>query len=469
MLTIGGATEQLCDGLSRRDFLRIGALGSMGTLGAGLTLTDLLRLRECGAASPGSSSKAVIMIVLQGGPSQLDTYDLKPDAPAEYRGEFKPIQTNVPGIDICELMPMQATIADKLAIIRGFQTRDPCHTLEEVVTGFRPRDKRPAFGSIVSRVSDRTAGIPPFVSLTVDNGKRSGRRRKELHRAESPGYAGLAHGPFIPRGQALENLTLADGVTPQRLQQRKHLLSAFDDLHRTLDAKGSAGMDQLTARALEMITSPKIRDALDVNLEPESVRAKYTGRPTYGTDGFVKNAPYIKSSGTWEGMRFLQARRLVEAGVSVVSLTTGVNWDHHGRNSIVPESIFVMLRSLLPLLDRSIHALVTDLHERGLDKDVAVVMWGEFGRTPRVNKMAGRDHWNPSNIALLAGGGLRMGQVIGETDAHAAHIKHRLVTPQNVMATLYHVLGIDPSQTIPDLNGRPMYLLDERETIEELV
>jgi len=458
MLTLWGANERLCDGLSRRDFLRIGGLGA-----SGLTLADLLRLRTHGGQAAQSSTKAVIMVVLQGGPSQIDMYDLKPAAPLEYRGEFNPIRTKVPGIEICELFPMQAKIADKLAILRGYRTTDTNHTLDEVITGFPPGAKRPSLGSIVSRLRNDVGTLPPYVSLTT------GRRRKELDRAESPGYAGIVHGPFIPEKPALANLTLAHGVTLNRLEERRKLLSAFDTLDRKLNANGGAGLDPFVARALEIISSPRVRDAFDISLEPEKSRAKYVGRVKYGTGRALENAPKIVASGTWEGMRFLQARRLVEAGVPIVTLTTGVNWDHHGFKSIVPESIFVMLRSLLPLLDQSLHALITDLHERGLDKDVAVVVCGEFGRTPRINNMAGRDHWNPANFVLMAGGGLHMGQVIGSTDALSEQIMSGLVTPQNLMATLYHVLGIDPAQTIPDFSGRPMYLLEEREKITELI
>jgi uncharacterized protein (DUF1501 family) len=438
MLTFWGSRQRLCDGVTRRSFLKVGAL----TVG-GLTLADLLRLRALGSARPATSGKAIIMVYLNGGPSHMDLYDLKPDAPAEYRGEFRPIRTNVPGFDLCELMPLQARIADKLAVIRNMRFQQQGHTSPELYTGF-VTGNRPAIGSVVSRLR-HDAGIidalPPHVALGDGN------------HVPRPGFLGKAHEPYQP-GSRSTNLGLADGMTLGRLADRRALLRSFDGLRRELDdGRGSlAAVDAFQAQALEMVTSNRARDAFDLTREPERVRARY------GT-----------------GTEYLLARRLVEAGVPVVTLTpenrnvpAGCNgqWDHH-------DHIFRCLRAVVPQLDRSIHALVTDLHERGLAGDVAVVVWGEMGRTPRVGTQrgttGGRDHWPQAGFALMAGGGLPMGQVIGATDRRGENPQGSAYTPQNVLATLYHVLGIDPATTLPDHQGRPIYLLDDRRPVAELV
>jgi hypothetical protein len=438
MLTFWGSKQRLCDGLSRRDFLKVGAL----TVG-GLTLADVLRGRARAAGGAGSPGKAVIMVYLNGGPSHIDLYDMKPDAPAEYRGEFKPIRTNVPGLDICELMPLQAKIADKLAVIRNMKFEQQGHTSTELDTGF-VRGDRPAIGSIVSKLRSDAGirnGMPPYVYLG------------DANHVGRPGFLGKGHEAYIP-GERAMNLGLGRDMSLDRLGERRRLVESFDALRRDVDdARGSiAGMDAFTAQALEMITSNKARDAFDVTREPEPVRERYG-----------------------KGTEFLQARRLIEAGVPVVTLTPrnrtpgpmcNGEWDHH-------DHIFRCLRTVVPQLDRSVHALVTDLHERGLAKDVAVVVWGEMGRTPRVGTQrdttGGRDHWPQAGFALLAGGGLTTGQVIGATDARGESPKGRPYTPQNVLATLYHVLGIDPATTLPDHQGRPVYLLDDREKVAELV
>jgi len=435
---VGRSGGKLCDGISRRGFLKVGTLAV-----GGLTLADLLHCKAQGAAGRAASNKAIIMVYLNGGPSHLDMYDLKPDAPVEYRGEFKPVKTNVPGMEICELMPLQAKIADKLAIVRNMKFQQQGHTAPELYTGFLKGD-RPAIGSVVSKLrSDGgiRGALPPFVYLG------------DANHVGHPAFLGKAHEAYIP-GTKAANLGLVRDMTLERLTDRRRLLRTFDTLQRDLDdARGSmAGMDAFTAQALEMITNNKARDAFDISREPESVRARYG-----------------------KGTEYLQARRLVEAGVPVVTLTPqnhnvppkcNGQWDHH-------DHIFTCLRAVLPQLDQSIHALVTDLHERGLAKDVAVVVWGEMGRTPRVGTqrgtVAGRDHWPQAGFALLAGGGLQMGQVIGATDPRGERPRGEPYTPQNVLATLYSVLGIDPVTTLNDHTGRPVYLLDDRRKIEELV
>jgi hypothetical protein len=427
MLTLlGRKTGRFCDNICRRTFLRI------GTLGAGaVTLGDLRRLQAQGVGTP--RSKAVIMVYLNGGPSHIDMYDMKPDAPVEYRGEFKPIQTNVPGMDICELMPLQSKIAGKLAIVRNMKFHQDLHKPHELMTGY-PFSTRPGIGSVVSRLrsdAGQLGELPPYVALDGYS---------------YPAYLGAAHVPFtVTAGQPVRNLQLPYGVSPERLTSRKALLDSLDTLRRDLDdSHGSMkATEAFHAQAMELISGPKARKAFDLNQEPESVRTRY------GTN-----------------TQLLLALRLAEAGVPLITVTVPGDWDTHAKN-------FATLRELLPQLDQGVSAMVGDLHERGLDKDVAIVVWGEIGRAPRITsqgggKVPGRDHWPQAGFALLAGGGFRVGQVIGATDPRAGSPKGHAYTPQNMLATLYHVLGIDPSRTLPDHNGRPMYLLDEREVIKEL-
>jgi hypothetical protein len=427
MLSILGRSKKLCDGMTRREMLRVGGLAF-----AGLTLADVLRL-QANAGTSAARGKSVIMIWLRGGQSHIDSYDMKPDAPAEVRGEFQPMATNVPGIQICDLMPRQAQIMDKLAIIRGILSNDlGDHTPHYILTGFPDRGKRPVIGSIVSYLRPRSDGLPPYVSLMYD--------APGLYDNEGPTYVGPAHRPFVPRKEGLANLSLANGISLDRLRDRRQLLAEFDTLRRDIDQTGSmAGMDAFTQRALEVVTSPQVRDAFDVSKEPVALHERY-GK-------FCEN--------------FLRARRLAEAGVSVITLKVG-DWDTHEKN-------FIDMREQLPQLDRGFHALVTDLHDRGLDKDVAVVLWGEFGRAPKVSRGDGRDHWPEAGAAVLAGGGFKVGQVIGETDAHGGRAKGVPYTPSNVLANLYRHLGIDPAISIPDHNQRPMHVLDDRELVRELV
>lgn len=428
MLRIFGSAHRFCDGVSRRDFLQIGAFG------AGLTLADMLRLRQASAATTRQSPrshKAAIMIYLPGGPSHMDMYDLKPNAPAEYRGEFRPIPTNVPGVQICEHFPLQAKMWDKLAAIRSIVSVDE-HSDSLVMTGYPERvnmtANHPSFGSVISKLrSSSSTNVPPFVSL------------RGMSRGTEPGYLGIAHRPFTPSGPGNANLRLANGVTLDRLQDRRALLASFDTLRRDIDASGTmSGMDSYTEKAIEMVTSGVVRDALDLSKEDPKVRERYKGVE-----------------------QFLTARRLIEAGVGCVTLSIG-GWDTHGKN-------FETLKRQLPQVDRGIANLIQDLHDRGLDQDVVTIMWGEFGRTPRINKDAGRDHWAPVMSALIAGGGLRMGQMIGSSTEKGERPKDRPCTVQQVLATIYLALGIDPAMTFPNGSGRPVHLLDDREPIRELL
>jgi hypothetical protein len=438
MLTLQGQPHgRFCDGVSRRDFFKIGALG-------GLTMADVLRARAA-SGSPAHSPKSVIMVYLPGGPSHIDMYDLKPDAPAEIRGEFSPIQTNVPGVNICELMPLQAQIADKYAIVNGLRSVDT-HSAELLMRGHLGGPvRRPVFGSVVSRLQGGMGpgGMPNYVALGGENGSDPA----------DPSYLGASHRPFKP-GAETGSLGLIRGVTPEQLQDRRELLTCFDTIRRDLDARGEmAGGDAFAARALEMISSPKVRDAFDVSKEPMSVRARYG-----------------------PGARLLQALRLAQAGVSVITVSVAGtvvpvgDWDTHGKNDGRRFGQFEDFRQRLPVFDRVIHAFLTDLYQRGLDEDIAVVIWGEFGRTPRINRDGGRDHWAPAGTAMIAGGGFKTGQAIGDTGPRGERERGRSspYTPANVLATLYHFLGIDPERTLPDFTGRPIYLLDDRDPIAEL-
>jgi hypothetical protein len=429
MLTIWGGKQKFCDGVSRRSFLKIGAFG------AGLTLADMLRARAqangTAAAARSSSSKAAIMIYLPGGPSHMDMYDLKPEAPAEYRGEFRPINTNVPGVQICELFPRQARMWDKLACVRSIVSVDE-HSDSLVMTGFSENTNRtahhPSFGAVMSRLrGSANQDVPPFVSL------------RGLSIGCEPGYLGVAHRAFTPNGPGVENLRLASGLNTARVDDRRDLLTRFDSVRRDLDASGSmTGMDAFATRAFDMIASGTVRRALDLSREDPRVRDRYRGVE-----------------------QFLTARRLVEAGVGCVTLAIG-GWDTHGDN-------FRQLRRQLPEVDRGISALVQDLCDRGMDRDVVTVMWGEFGRTPRVNTSAGRDHWSPVMSALIAGGGLRMGQAVGSSSARGEYPRDRRCTVPQVLSTIYQAMGIDPSQTFPNNTGRPMYILEDREPVRELL
>lgn len=459
MLSLAGKERTgYCDGVTRRDFLKLGGLA----LG-GISLPQLLRSEA--VAGVGRSQKAVIMVFLAGGPPHQDMFDLKPGAPDGIRGEYRPIPTNVPGLDICEHMPRLARMMDKFTVIRALVGGGPDHSAGQCLTGYtdtisRIQGGRPSLGSIVSKLEGPVRpDIPPFVGLSPRTGEiRWGN-------PGDPGYLGLAHSPFTPfrtesqagrrsrAGSGTAGLSLDEKVlTRERLSGRRALLQQLDDVRSGLERDELvAGMDSFTRNAFEILSSRRVFDALDLSKEDPRLRARYgVGDMKNEADG----PPCCMD-------HFLMARRLVEAGVRVVTISFG-RWDTHGQN-------FASCRVRIPKLDMALSSLVEDLHQRGLDKDVSVVVWGEFGRTPRINKAAGRDHWPPVNFALLAGGGMRTGQVIGATDKHAAYAKDRPVTFQNVFATLYHNLGIDPGTAVPDRSDRPMPLLQEIEPIRELV
>lgn len=426
MLTILGEKQQYCDGISRRGFLKVGALGI-----GGLTLADLLRAEA--AAGVGSSTKAVINIHMSGGPSHQDIFDLKPLAAQEFRGEFYPISTNVEGMQICEHLPRLATVADKFAVCRALVGSNAGHSNFQTHTGYNQKSLdtlggRPSLGSVISRLQGSTGrGAPPFAS----------------YNGGSSGYLGPTYQPFDPR-RGGTNLKMDRSLTQDRVSNRKGLLDSLDRMRRDADASGQmTAMDSFTETAIDVVTSGRLADALDLKKEDPRVVERY-GR---------------------ENQYLLTARRLIQAGVRVVTMNgSWGGWDTHRDN-------FKNLSTKnLPKMDQGLHALITDLESHGMLDDVTIVVWGEFGRTPRVNKTAGRDHWPRVAMAFLAGGGMQTGQMIGSTTRNAEEAASRPVDFQEVIATLYHNLGIDLDTTqIIDPAGRPQYLLEKRTPIHELI
>ena len=445
MLTLPGkSTRTFCDGQSRRDFLRIGALGF-----GGLTLPDLLRVEA--QAGIRKSHKAIINIFLPGGPPHQDMFDLKMDAPREIRGELRPINTNVTGIQIGELLPRTAALMDKLVLIRSVVGAVDDHNAFQCQTGHLARNQPPggwpSLGSVLSKLQGPVdKSVPAFFGLAPKMG--------EMRWADAgkPGFLGIGHAPFKPSGAGKEDMVL-DGLTLDRLDDRKRLLTSFDNFRRDVDSSGLMdGLDSFTQQAFGMLTSSKVLEALDLDKEDPKVRARY-GR------GDAKNRD---DGGPKLMEQMLMARRLVEAGARCVTLAFS-RWDHHGR-------IFDALRQDCPLLDQGFSALIEDLYQRGLDKDVTVILWGEFGRTPKINASGGRDHWPAVSCAVLAGGGMRTGQVIGSTDRLGGEANERPVHFGEIFATLYDRVGINANQvTLPDLSGRPQYLVDGWEPLKEVI
>ncbi|MCA9052959.1 MAG: DUF1501 domain-containing protein [Planctomycetaceae bacterium] len=453
---------------SRRDILRIGALGV-----GGLSLARLLRAAE---ASDTPRHKSIINVHLDGGPPQHETIDPKPHAPAEIRGEFSPIATSLPGVQISELMPQLASRADRVAFIRTLVGSDGKHHAFQCQSGFLEKDLqslggRPAMGSILSHLYGRPDDpAPTFVDLMQG--------RPLVRNSARPGFLGPAYQPFRPdlshlfqreleagmKGELARlgsehslSLTLDPSLTLERLGDRHSLVADFDAVRRQVDASGMMeAMDRFQQQAIGILTSGRLAQALDLTREDPRIVARYNapaaaaGTQSYTSEG--SNAP----------LKFLLARRLIEAGVRMVSVSIS-DFDTHSDN-------FARMRHLVPIVDHGLHALITDLESRGMLDDVTIVAWGEFGRTPRVNANGGRDHWPRVGPCLLAGGGLRTGCVIGETDREAAAAIARPVHYKDVFATLYHTLGIDARQvTLTDPQGRPQYLLDDGAPLPELV
>ena len=432
MWTMFGPARRYCDGLSRRSFLKVGGL-AMG----GLALPDLLRAEA--AAGVGGSNQSVIMVYLTGGLAHQDTFDLKPGAPAEVRGEFKPIPSRVPGVDVCEHLPRMAAMLDKVAVIRSVVGLKDEHSSFQNLTGYgmdvARREGRPHIGSVVARVQGaRDPVVPPFVDLFPT-------MQHKPYNSPGAGLLGQAYrGAKLGGGDDLA-LLRPEGLAPDRLANRRALLGHFDDARRALDGSGTEGMDASYRRAFEVLTSHKVADALDVTREDPRTRDRY-GR---GSDKHLGDGAPM-----WND-QLLIARRLVEAGARFVSVAYGF-WDTHGNN-------FGHLKQHLPLFDQGISALISDIYDRGLDRDVTVIVWGEFGRSPKINKQAGRDHWAPVSNALLAGGGMKVGQAIGTTDKLGGRAASEPVHFHDVLATAYHNLGIDPHAFVQDRTGRPVPIL----------
>ncbi|MCX6381472.1 MAG: DUF1501 domain-containing protein [Armatimonadetes bacterium] len=441
MLTIKGmGSGAFCDRVTRRQFLQIGGLAC-----GGLSLTDLLAAE----AQQGikKSHKAVIMVYLPGGPAHQDTFDLKPDAPAELRGEFKPIKTNVPGIEICEHLPRMAKMMDKFIVLRSLVGGRDEHAFNICSTGYAEAETRlnhaPVMGSVVSRLQGPTnKTVPPYVNL-------SPRTQHMPYNDPGPGFLGLGYSALRPDGQMMQDMTLKE-VSLDRLSDRRRMLAGLDRFRRNVDSL--KGLDDLSQRAYDMLTSNRVVTALDLSKEDPKIKEMYgKGIATPVGDA----APMLNE-------QFLMARRLVEAGVRFVTVSYGF-WDWHGGN-------FTNLKQHLPMLDQALSALVTDLYQRGLDKDVTVVVWGEMGRTPTINKDAGRDHWARVLCGLMSGGGMRTGQVIGATTRGAEEPADRPVHFREVFSTLYHNMGIDIANTpVPDALNRPNYLMDGFEPLQEVI
>jgi hypothetical protein len=452
MLAIPFGRVRFCDGISRRNFLKVGAL-SFGAMN--LTLADVLRA-EAGAKAQDPFSrtghKAVINIFLGGGPPHQDMWDIKTEAPKEIRGEFKPIDTNVTGIQIGETFTRIAKMADKFAFIRSVVGARGGHDAFQCTTGWpqqslAPLGGRPSIGSAVMKLQGSVdPSVPPFIGLADKT------QHMPWSDAGQTGFLGAPYAPFKPSGPDMQNMVL-NAANKDHIPDRKKLLAGFDDLKRSADYAGSlTAADAATARALDVLTSSKLMEALDVSKESPKVRARYgDGKPyQFQYDG----APTVNE-------HLLIARRLVEAGARVVTLSYG-RWDSHGQN-------FALVRDHGAKLDQCLTALVEDLDDRGMLDDVTVIAWGEFGRTPAINKEAGRDHWPQVSCAILAGGGMKTGQAIGSTDRNGGNAKDRPVGFGDIFATLYHNLGLNPeTTTINDPTGRPQYVT-EGKALPELI
>lgn len=448
MLRIEDRATQFCDRIPRRSFLQIGGL-AMG----GLSLPQILQAQQ--ESKQKKSHKAVIMIFLNGGPPHQDMFDLKPDAPAEIRGEFQPISTNIPGIQISELMPCVAGMMDKFSIIRSLVGSEGRHDSFQCCTGHQFRDPKPqggwpSMGSALSKLKGPVdPSVPPYIDL-------SQKMAHDPYNIKGAGFLGMAHTPFRPDGEVMQNMSLKN-ISTIRMNARTNLLKELDTFRKKVDHKLSTDTsDNFTEQALGVLTSSRLVEALNLEKVDPKIRARY-GIDDPKVLGFDPKMGYQALMS-----RFLQARRAVEAGARMVTCSFA-DFDYHSDN-------FGRARKVIPLLDQGVSALVNDLHERGLENDVTVMVWGEFGRTPKINQKGGRDHWSRVHAGLMAGGGMKTGQVIGSTNKWAEEAVDRPVHMQEVFATLYHNLGIDTATTtIPDNNGRPQYLLERQEPIPELV
>jgi len=442
MFNLFSESSRNCEGVSRRSFLRLGTLG----VGA-LTLPDLLRLR---AQDRATSDTAVILLWMDGGPSQFETYDPKPDAPAEYRGPYQTIRTSVPGLDLCEALPLHAQLADKFAVIRSVAHRESGHgsAVKNLNTGYpHPPGTNegtflyPGVGAIVAKAREQERrGLPHYVCVPTAG----------IFKGDIGGgaYLGSAYDPFAANpSDGAGALIPPTDLSLSRLQNRRELLSSLDRMRRDVDTSGMMeGMDAFTRQAFEMVTGRAAREALDLGREPAAIRNRYGAS--------------VERAQPW-GQSCLLARRLVEAGVSFIGINMG-GWDDHG------DALVQNLPRRARTYDAAVTALIEDLYARGLDRKVLVLAWGEFGRTPRINR-GGRDHWPSSMSVMLAGGGMRMGQAIGSTNARGERPQDRPLHPNDVLATVYRHLGIDHTRAFVNPQGRPIPLLPNGEPIAELL
>ncbi len=462
MLTLTGSKyRNSCDGIGRRHFLRFGSLAAAGCFGPKAWTPSL------GAFPPptSSSSRSLIMIYLPGGPTQHETFDPKPDAPSEIRGPYGTTPTSQSGIRFGEWLPRLAANSHRFSIVRtltGMMNRHESFQCYTGRAGGRNEDREPTggwpgIGSVVSKVlGPAENGMLPYIDAAP---KMSYRPYNNLgaHDASSkiswPGFTGRAHTPFALEGDVKQDLTL-NQIDESRLSSRRTLLETLQQRQQLLD---KSGLSEYQEQAFGLLTSSQLADALDLSQEPESTRRRYgSTQPTDPSFGGAPQSPH----------HFILARRLVEAGVRCVTVAFGA-WDWHANRE---GNIEHLAKKYLPLFDQALAALLEDLDDRGLLDQVSVVVWGEFGRTPRINAKGGRDHWPNTQSILLAGGGFQGGRIVGETDHHGGSPIDRPVHIQEVFASLYHNLGIDTNQTkITDLNGRPRYLVDEnRQRIAEL-
>ena len=450
MLEIQGRSVRLCDGISRRSFLKVGSLGL-----AGLSLPQFLRAAENQADST-RRNRAVILYWMAGGPSHIDTYDMKPNAPEQVRGAFRPTATRVPGMQFCELFTRQAPIADKISLVRSlthtnFDHFDAAHLVQTGYHELRVMGRGqpyPAQGSAVSMLrGPNQAGMLPYVCIPE---AWSSARGFYQHAA----FLGAAYNPLSSGGSALSEryhinrpeLVLGPNMTVQRVEDRRELQRRIQNAARTLDGNGTVqAMDRYYQRAFDLVTSPRVQAAFDVSREPMALQERY-GRHAWGQAALL-------------------ARRLVEAGVTFVTINhfeAETDWwdDHY--------NIETNLRRRLPVYDQALGTLIEDLHQRGLADDVLVVAFGEFGRSPVIDREAGRGHWARAWHALLSGGGVQGGRVVGATTSNGGEPRDRAVGPGDLLATIYHSLGIDPETTVNDRQNRPIRLVERGQPIREL-
>jgi hypothetical protein len=429
------ARYQTCDGVSRRDFIKVGTLGVLG-----LTLPEILQMQEAAAAPKPGKAKAAIVFWLGGGPSHIDTWDPKPDAPAEWRGEFKAVSARGAGFQISEHLPRMAAIGDKFSVIHSMTHPEGAHErgTTYMLTGYRmiPGFEYPGYGSIVAREKGWHNNLPPYVAIPGMIGDAG------------PGYLGAEGSAFSagdPGGgnYQVRDIFLPGGVDEGRMNRRREFVQAADSLVRTGRADDPvSGVDRFYGRAYELITSPTTKKAFDLNQEPGALRDRY-GRNSLGQGALL-------------------ARRLIESGVQFVSLSRG-GWDNHG-------GIFPALRNArLPELDAALSTLLTDLGDRGLLDEVVVICMGEFGRTPKLNMTGGRDHWPKVSSVMMAGGGLKGGIAVGKSDAKAEEPAERPIKPEDMAYTMFTMLGIEPSKIYETPTGRPIRISNEGQLIKELV